>query len=281
MSNTAFYHTVAHTIIQGHGVEGQRHYVLYLLDGHECRPVAMWPLLEYFLDMGRSRTAAWQRDTCRAVGLFVDYLKANQTQFRDSSSSASSRPQVLAGFAEALVAGTVDRNGDDLSGLYWQEKSIGRANFLLSALTAFSDWLVNRYNTTAINPWKQASMAEQIAYWRRHEKRRNHALLMHTYDRKDALARSKVVRSIRVKRRGAIGDTAPVKYFPDERIADLLQQGFTVSGQQRSRSVHERLNIRDIMITILLHGGGLRESEPFHLYVTDIAVDPSNPAVRS
>ncbi|SBW84719.1 Conserved hypothetical protein [Pseudomonas veronii 1YdBTEX2] len=274
MSNTAFSHTIAHTLIQGYGVEGQRHYVLYLLDDDEYRPVAMWPLLEYFLDMGRSRTAAWQRDTCRAVGLFVDYLKANQTHFRDSSS----RPQVLACFAEALVTGTIDRNGDDPSGLYWQAKSLARANFLLNALTAFSDWLVNRYSTTAINPWKLASMAEQIAYWRRHEKRRSHALLMHTYDRNAALAQSRVVRSIRVKRRGAIGDAAPVKYFPDERIADLLQQGFTVSGKQRSRSVHERMNIRDIMITILLHGGGLRESEPFHLYVTDVAVDPRNPS---
>jgi len=207
MSNTARYHTVAHTIIKGHGVEGQRHYVLYLLDDNECRPVVMWPLLEYFLDAGRSRSAAWQRDACRAIGLFVDYLKANQTHFRDSSS----RPQVLAGFAEALVTGTIDRNGDDPSGLYWQAKSLPRANFLLSALTTFSDWLVNRYNTTAINPWKPASMAEQIAYWRRHEKRRNHALLKHTYDRDEALARSKVVRSIRVKRRDMIGDAAPVK----------------------------------------------------------------------
>ena len=31
------------------------------------------------------------------------------------------------------------------------------------------------------------------------------------------------------------------------------------------------------MITLLLHGGGLRESEPFHLYVSDVAIDPQNP----
>ncbi|WDH25654.1 gamma-mobile-trio recombinase GmtY [Pseudomonas chlororaphis] len=272
MSKISSYHVVVHTLVIGLRVERQHHYVLYLFNDHNCHPTAMWPLLEYFLDMGRSRTATWQRDVCRAVGLFVDYLKANQIYFRDSSS----RPQALSGFAEVLVTGTIDRNGDDPSGLYWQAKSLGRAKFLLGALTAFSDWLVNRYDTIAINPWKEASVAEQIAYWRRHEKRRSHALLMHTHDRNAALAQSELVRSIRVKRRGVIGDAAPVKYFPDERIADLLQQGFTVSGKQGARSVHDRLNIRDIMITILLHGGGLRESEPFHLYVTDVAVDPSN-----
>jgi hypothetical protein len=31
------------------------------------------------------------------------------------------------------------------------------------------------------------------------------------------------------------------------------------------------------LITILLHGGGLRESEPFHLFVSDVGVDPQNP----
>jgi len=30
------------------------------------------------------------------------------------------------------------------------------------------------------------------------------------------------------------------------------------------------------LITVLLHGGGLRESEPFHLYVSDVAIDPRN-----
>ncbi|RMM56834.1 hypothetical protein ALQ03_102017 [Pseudomonas savastanoi pv. glycinea] len=127
MSNISSYHTVVHTLILGHGVEGQSHYVLYLFDDYQGQPTAMWPLLEYFLDLGRTRSAAWQRVACRAVGLFVDYLKANQVDFREQSS----RPQVLASFAESLLGETVDRNGDDLTGLYWQPKSINRTTFLL------------------------------------------------------------------------------------------------------------------------------------------------------
>jgi hypothetical protein len=48
-------------------------------------------------------------------------------------------------------------------------------------------------------------------------------------------------------------------------------------GRQRSPLVNERLSLKDILITILLHGGGLRESEPFHLFVSDVGVDPQNP----
>ena len=34
------------------------------------------------------------------------------------------------------------------------------------------------------------------------------------------------------------------------------------------------VNFRDILITLLLHGGGLRQSEPFHIYFDDIQLDP-------
>jgi hypothetical protein len=91
-----------------------------------------------------------------------------------------SRPHVLAAFADALVDGTIDQVGDDQSRLFWEPKSIARATVILNAVIDFSDWLVNRYGATALNPWKAANLAEQIAYWRRFEKRRAHALLRHT-----------------------------------------------------------------------------------------------------
>lgn len=33
-----------------------------------------------------------------------------------------------------------------------------------------------------------------------------------------------------------------------------------------------------MLITLLLHGAGFRESEPFHLYISDVFPDPSNPS---
>ncbi len=68
------------------------------------------------------------------------------------------------------------------------------------------------------------------------------------------------------------------KVFPRDRFGDLLFTGFRVRGREHETEISRRLNIRDLLITVLLHGGGLRESEPFHLYVSDVFVDPANPA---
>ncbi len=265
-------HLVAYTLIKKPGFKDRKASVLYVIDDITGEPKAMMPLVEYLLDYGRTRSLSWQKEVCRATGLFVDFLKANAQHFQ----LCEDKPQVLAAFAEALTSGTIESDGNDLSGLYWTPKKIARSTAILNSLTGFSDWLVNRYDTTAINPWRQASVAEQIAYWRRFDKRRSHALLMHTYDKDDAIARSKLARSVRVLRKTTSGDSGPVKTFPNNRIWDLLNKGFVVHGKENAKNSYDRLNIRDILITILLHGGGLRASEPFHIFVSDIAVDPRN-----
>lgn len=48
---------------------------------------------------------------------------------------------------------------------------------------------------------------------------------------------------------------------------ELLTEGFKVG---------RGLDLRNILITLLLHGAGFRASEPFHLYVSDVIPDPSN-----
>lgn len=270
---TARYHTVVSTLIRRAGRTDIRIYVLYLLSQEDTVPAPLKPLIEYVLEHGRTRSLAWQRELTRAVGLLVDFLQANTSHFKDMAE----RPLVLAAFADALVSGTINREGIDPSGLYWEPKSLSRATVTLNAVTSFSDWLVNRYSTTALNPRKAASIAEQMAYWRRFDTRRANSLLMHTADREKEIARSMVTRAIRIPRKRTVSSATPVKHFPDKRIWDLLKNGFPVQGKHKSRWLHERLNIRDIMITILLHGGGLRESEPFHLFVSDVSIDPTNP----
>jgi integrase len=48
---------------------------------------------------------------------------------------------------------------------------------------------------------------------------------------------------------------------------DLLFKGFKVGGHH---------DYRNMLITLLLHGAGFRESEPFHLYVGDVFPDPAD-----
>lgn len=265
------HHAVIFTLVRNPGAPDRRLHVLYLLRPASA-PTPLIPLIEYVVDVGRARALSWQRQLARAVGLLIDFLVANAERLKGQSN-----PKMFALFAEALVAGTLDRDGCDPSGLFWEPKSVSRARQLLGATTAFSDWLENRYGVCPLNPLREATVAEQIAFWRRLDKRKPNALLGYASYRSDHQARAKVIRTVGVRRKATTGTGQEVKFFPSEHIRDLLFTGFALRGKQRSASVHERLSLKDLLITILLHGGGLRESEPFHLFVSDVGIDPQNP----
>jgi hypothetical protein len=159
-------------------------HVLYLLQP-PLPPKPLTPLVDYVVDVGRARALSWQRDTARAIGLLVDFVAANADRLKGESN-----PKVFALFAEALVGGTLDLNGDDPSGLFWEPKTVSRARNLLGAVTAFSDWLENRHGARPLNPWRDASVDEQIAFWRRLDKRNANALLGYASYRSDNQARA-------------------------------------------------------------------------------------------
>lgn len=272
----ARFHTVVFTAVERPGYVSRRMHVLYVLEGDDSRPSPLLQLIEYFYEKGRTRSLSWQRETARAIGLLIDFLRANGQHFQ----SASNRPRVLEAFADALFGGTVSLDAGDSSGLWWQPKSVARASTLLNAVTAFSDWLVNRYAASPLNPWVAASWAEQIAFWRRFDRRHAAALLSHTAYRDTVSDRAKLQRSVRMPRKRVVSLTAPSKYFPDERIWDLLFTGFANPRSARSAPFHERYNVRDMLITILMHGGGVRESEPFHMFVPDVHLLRGSPTAQ-
>ena len=265
------HHAVIFTLVRNPGAPDRRLHVLYLLQP-PCPPTPLISVVDYIVDVGRARALSWQRHTVRAIGLLVDFLAANAAWLKEQSN-----PKVFALFAEALVAGTLDLDGRDPSGLFWEPKSVSRARHLLGAATAFSDWLENRYGCRPLNPLRKATIAEQIAYWRRLDNRKANALLGYASYRSDHQARAQIVRTVAIRRKVTMAIGREVKSFPPERISDLLFTGFASRGKQHSPLVYERLSLKDILITILLHGGGLRESEPFHLFVSDVGVDPQNP----
>lgn len=98
----ATYHAVIFTLVRERSHPDRRLHLLYTLSSAQP-PAPFVALLEYFLDKGRLRAFAWQRDTARAVGLFIDFLVANETHLRLQPPA-----EALAAFAEALVYGTID-----------------------------------------------------------------------------------------------------------------------------------------------------------------------------
>jgi len=106
--------------------------------------------------------------------------------------------------------------------------------------------------------------------------KKNRSFLAHTW--KEELGKKEVRSTRRTNNNQKTASTqAETKNFPKDRIFDLLFKGFARPGKQKIDPLYKRFNLRNILITILMHGGGLRLSEPFHLYVHDVWEDPLRP----
>ncbi|MBF4254554.1 site-specific integrase, partial [Vibrio anguillarum] len=58
--------------------------------------------------------------------------------------------------------------------------------------------------------------------------------------------------------------------FPEKHWEDFYKNGIGGASDPR-------VTLRDKLILLLMHGGGLRESEALTLWVTDVLEDPYNP----
>jgi hypothetical protein len=218
------------------------------------------PLVDYFLLHWRDRSVAWMGKVSRSVRMFLEYLVANPDE-RDSHI-------LFRNFANRLYTGTFNRAaGLDPSGLCWSALSYNDASHIITHLTDFFDWLCRqRPDLRQFNPRYAGSVYDRITDETAYQFRRSRALLGHTWaDSAPSGRDGHVVRPARLPRVERIDPPR----FPDERFEELLVKGFRVGG---------RYDLRGILITLLLHGAGFRESEPFHLYasVSDVFHNPSN-----
>jgi hypothetical protein len=76
-----------------------------------------------------------------------------------------------------------------------------------------------------------------------------------------------------------VADEEDAVSFPEGRFTDLLLQGFVRRGYTHHPNPIVRLNLRDCLITVLMHGAGFRISECFHLYVQDVRPDPQDSSI--
>lgn len=227
------------------------------------------PLLEFLLEMAHVRSFTWMQKMTQGVGLLLDYMAANHNCFED--------PKILfQTFVQRLYTGTIGEDGLDPSGLFWIPKSTAIVRQLTNQLSTFSDWMANRMGTAPLNPWRNATRYEEMLNWAAYHQKHGRSFLGHTWSREHASETAKRAKIVLLKRNQTIDHTG-VKFFPDDRIMDLLFKGFIVPGRQHSRRPEERLNLRDILITLLMHFGGVRVSEPFHIYVHDVQPDPLHP----
>ncbi len=230
------------------------------------------PLSRFFHE--RNFSLASEDLYARSLGLLIDYLFARENDF----TGVEARGKLFNRFAHDLRFGTV-RDGADPAGLWWLPRRLGNVRQMLNAVLTVSDWLVEKHGATALNPYRQASHDERIVFWRKWNTISASSLLAHLRHPgkiKPAEIRARQNRLLETLP-NVIGERPPA--FPEANFESLITKGFVRPGRQKSPEVWDRFNIRDILITLLLHGGGLRESEPFHIWVSDVFEDPSDPSI--
>jgi hypothetical protein len=232
----------------------------------------VWPIWQFF--KAHLMELSGEKVYAQGIGMLVDFIAARGHEFQ----GVEARTGFFQAFAGALLFGTV-RDGDDPTSLWWYPRSIRRARKLLHSVCTVSDWLADKYEAIAINPFtRPATLSEQIAFWRRWNSKTASQLLSHLVGRKEAETKSK-----RARRDSLPCGQPPTpntkSQFPGDRMRDLLLIGFATNVDDATLPMWERWNIRDILVTLLLHYGGLRVSEPFHLWVDDVFVTEEKPGI--
>lgn len=228
------------------------------------------PLATYFAK--RNFSLSSEDLYARSLGLLLDYASAKGTEFTDPSE----RGKLFSRFSHDLRYGTV-RNGEDPSNLWWLPRRIEVVSQMLTAVTTVSDWLVERHGAQPLNPWRRASTAEQIVFWRKWNIVASTSLMKHLKQPGKAASDAHRTRRHQLPERRIAKMPERVPAFPDERFDQLIAEGFLRPGKRNSDKPWVKYNIRDIMITLLLHGGGLRVSEFSHIWVSDVYPDPHDP----
>lgn len=235
---------------------------LPVLFSDDCSLIA--PLLHYQLTR-RRRSLSWHRRIVTAVRLLLEYAAANP--------ALCSEPQLLfQNFIARLNGGTTDA-GMDSSGLHWLPRKPPDARSICRAITGFSEYMSKYYASSPLNPMRPANWHERVCRFAGQLHRHDNNFLSHLQSPADIWSQTRYVENSfggLPQEPRVDGDTRT--RFPQERFGDLIYRGFAVRPHVADPIL--RLNIRDVLITLLLHGGGLRCSEAFHMFINDVAPNP-------
>lgn len=233
------------TVIMADDSRKEGHSCVILIDGQEW-----WPLLRYFrqygMPLGQQRTIAF------AVSRFIQWIARKGHHYV----GVSMRDEVFAAFGDDILYGTA-RVGEDPSDLWWNSTSPNNCLLILRRLLKFCDWLEVNYGTWHMNPWSEnPTPLDQILFWRHWAKSKEESILSHIKNSDNAHT-DKMGRTISYPVRETVSLKDP-KAFPQELIGPLFQQGFIRPGYENHPDIFERINIRDVLITMLCLFGGLR-----------------------
>ncbi|GAA5645500.1 gamma-mobile-trio recombinase GmtY [Vibrio proteolyticus] len=209
-----------------------------------------------YLYQHRFKSQSWHERSTFSINLLLKYIACQQTKF-------SSSTELLREFVSALLNGTIDYDKDD-TGLWWKPRRIEDTNVILGHINSYCDYLdqLNGTELPKINPMRLATKAEERMLWCAYYRRSSKCFLNHLMN--VPMKRALHVRSIQTMQRHVIS-TEPAHRFPESQINCLFYQGF--------KNAAGKLDYGSILLTWLMHYGGLRLSECFHIFINDISID--------
>ncbi|NQY62128.1 MAG: site-specific integrase [Alteromonadaceae bacterium] len=201
------------------------------------------------------------RRCVRVVSLLLDYMEANKDLFNDPKT-------LFQTFTKRLYTGTIGENGLDPSGLYWLPTATENTNKLISSITGLTNWMADKVNAENMNPLCEATPHEQRLNYAAWYRKNQNDFLGHIEDKR---LNKTIQKAITIKGRTPLIKTEDdAVAFPEQHWSVFLKEG--IGGAK-----DPRVALRDKLISLLMHGGGIRESEALTLWVTDVFEDPNNP----
>ncbi|MNM38382.1 Phage integrase family protein [compost metagenome] len=201
----------------------------------------------------------------RAVKLLLDFTEQSNVPFYFAV-------DLMKAFRYALDHGTVDWKQEDPTELYWKPRQKKQVNRIIGYLTRYTDWLALQPNHNGViaNPIREARNHEQKLNWCAYHHRKNNSLLKHLKS-ETALNAIKYTREVGKLHEDTIL-VEEVKRFPENRFNDLIEKGF-INSKVKDPSSSLYMDYKSQAMTYLMHYGGVRESELFHIYLSDIGID--------
>lgn len=215
-----------------------------------------------YLAWFNTKSASWKERATFSLKLLVEYINAN--------TSHNKGYELLKAFRDALATGTIDyETCDDALGLFWRPRSINDINNIMHHLNHYTDFLAlqDDYNDLRVNPFRKASNYEERLNWCAYYNKQKNVFLSHLNDYGDAKSKAQRARWVTSLPNLKV-DNDNVVRFPEEHIENLIYKGFQNKGTP---------DYKMQAMTTLLHYGGMRTSEIFHIYTSDITLHPSRP----
>lgn len=217
-----------------------------------------------YLAWFNTKSESWKERAVFALKLLIEYIHAVPNSDYDKAT------QLLKSFTETLLTGTIDyKTLNDPLDLYWKPRKVRDANNILFHITHYTDFLAlqDGYASSRVNPFRKATSYEERLNWCAYYHKQQNVFLNHLSSYDKAKSKAQKVRLIGKFPESKIENEKVVR-FPEDQIERLIYLGFDKNGV---------MDFKSQAITMLLNYGGLRKSEVFHIYVSDITLHPNRP----